>query len=100
MSEKKISKRKWAGNPPTKEGWEYVGTTDEKLYGVKWMVFMQEPLNQSGWRNIKICACGSVEIKANYRSAWNGERLAKSRDIILMRESRPGVEHGVLGILG
>jgi|TARA_R110000824_G_scaffold398922_1_gene603611 hypothetical protein len=99
MAENKVSKRKWAGNVPDGDGWNIAGITEER-YGVKWVVSIKDPAYQNcSWRNIKVSANGMVEIKANYRTAWDGERFASSRDLFILRENRPGLESAVTDVL-
>ena len=90
MTKDKISKRKHNGNHPG-EGWERVGITDT-IYGTDWAVWkFAVPSGQ--WTNIKIVANNPVQVKANYRTAWNGSRFADSRDMRLVREFRKDLEN-------
>jgi hypothetical protein len=104
MASRKISKRKWSGNAPEGAGWDEAGITPE-LHGVKWVIskhivnFENVEGPPSKWRPIKITSVEPVEKKANYSTAWNGERLAVTKDLLTMREYRPDLESAVVAVL-
>ena len=104
MASRKISKRKWSGNAPEGAGWDEAGITPE-FHGVKWRVSKQVVNFEnvegppSEWRPIKISSTLPVENKANYSTAWNGSRLAVTKDLLTLREYRPDLEAAVVAVL-
>ena len=88
MAGDNVSRKIYQGNRPG-EGWEF--STEFFWSGIRWEVY-SSTIRMGRWVNLKIVADGTAEGKANYRLAWNGERLADNRDVRIMREFRPQME--------
>ena len=91
--EKKPTKpRKHKGNPAEGDGWESIWYGD----GVEWTLAIKAG---GEWQQVKLAANGTVEHKANYWLAWNGERLARSIGLKLLEQNRPDLAARVLRTL-
>lgn len=96
---KKIRKKLYAGKPNLGEGWDPLGLTPE-LYGTQWFASIRRVSERAEWRSVKIVAYSQdVPYKANYWTAWNGERLGESRDVQVMRETRPDLIPAVIDLI-
>ena len=73
----------FAGKVPNAP-FEEVGTFDAD--GYRWSVFTT-PVNEQGWRAVKVIVLGHRPRKANFWSGWDGGRLAASRDLGVMPEA-------------
>lgn len=86
----------FTGKPKYDESWLVVGRTN-LVDDVYWVVCMQD--KKAKWRNIKISAQGAVPFKANYWTAWDGERMSDSRDWQIMDEKRPELKQAVIDVI-
>ena len=82
-----IHKKKFEGKPIENNEWGAF-VSKNKIDGAQWkMCFEEDP--KTNWRKLKISADGKVSNKANYWTAWNGERLADTSHLKIMKEYRP-----------
>lgn len=80
--------RKYVGNIELGPDWQelgVIGPVDDCM----WHVTAKNEPNPKGWRTVKISADGVAERKANYWVSWNGERIARSREMGAMADHRP-----------
>lgn len=79
----------YEGNPmvdsPEWEELDSLGVCD----GVEWVACLRAAPRGSEWRQLKISANGYAETKANYWLGWDGRRLARSKDMVVMSLHRP-----------
>jgi hypothetical protein len=55
----------------------------------EWVLYRKDGAPPSEWTNYKLAIKGRCMHKANYHLSHNGERLANSRDALLLKEHRP-----------
>lgn len=81
------------------KGWTRIGEAMED--GVRWLVFEGRQEHSDDWRTFKVCADGMAERKANYWLVKNTRtgQLGYSRDMAMMRETRPGLHDQVEKII-
>jgi hypothetical protein len=77
----RLKPKKYAGAILDGDGWEAMFQTD------KWVISIGP--KKGRWLAVKVAFDGVIEHKANYWTAWDGERLAESKDIITMMNNRP-----------
>ncbi len=80
--------RKYAGNIEPGPDWMELGRIGP-IDDLVWYVGAKTKPNAKGWRTIKVSVIGIAEIKANYWVTWNGERLARSKELGTMANHRP-----------
>lgn len=96
---RKQRKKLYSGKPNLGEGWTPLGLTPE-LYGTKWFASIRQVSEKAVWRSVKIAAYGNeVPYKANYWTGWNGDRLGESRDLQVLRETRPDIEAAIIRLI-
>ena len=77
---------------------EWLPMIDEiQADGATWRVWAK-PVNAGGWTMVKVSAVGEVQRKANYWTAWNGQKWAASRDLQAMIEHRPALHAALLAL--
>jgi hypothetical protein len=54
---------------------------------------------RNGWRNLKLISTNRRRKKRNWWFGWNGQRLAESRDVVLLKEHLPDVYDWVIAEL-
>jgi len=75
-----MSKKQWSGKAP-ETGEVIAESRGFRLYRVR----------ESGeWQNLKLIA-KTMQAKANYELAWNGDRLAMGKDAVLLNTHHPDV---------
>lgn len=81
--------RAYKGQPEFQEPWQCIGrlACEDNL---EWLVCSKKANNPS-WSTLKIACNGQAPKKANYWTGWDGERIANSRDIQMMRAHRPSL---------
>ena len=80
--------RKFEGNPVyAEEGWKRIGALGE-CDGVDWLVFLRSASEGNRWSQVKVVADGMAANKANYWLGWDGSRIAKGKDFILLNSNR------------
>ena len=81
--------RTYEGNPmfddPEWEELDSLGMLD----GAEWFAFLRkESTNGTKWRQVKVSANGYAEAKANYWLGWDGKKIARSKDLVIMSINR------------
>lgn len=87
------------GNIELDDTWRKVGSLGS-LEGVEWLAFIRDEPNCYGWNMVKVSCDGYAEAKANYWLTWNGERIAKSREMAVMCKHRPELAKRLVKLLG
>jgi len=82
--------RTYEGNPmfddPEWEELDSLGMLD----GAEWFAFLRkESTNGTKWRQVKVSANGCAEAKANYWMSWDGKKIARSKDMVILSINRP-----------
>lgn len=91
--------RSYEGNPETGDEWKVLGETS-KFDDFPWVVSIRKkPTNETDWRMVKVASVGRAKNKANYWLSWDGYRLARGRDLALMRAGRPDLCEQVCAML-
>jgi hypothetical protein len=88
-----VKVKKYLGTAADADGWQTVGDVGV-ADGVRWVLYVSKT-HKNGWWNAKLSAKGWAPVKANYWLAWNGERLAMTKDRKRLIEERPGLEEKV-----
>lgn len=94
MERHKTVARTFAGNRHLGMEWECIEVlnTDEST----WLIFIRDQEHSAQWKTVKVVADGVVTRKANYWTAWNGTKVARSRDMGIMEEGRPDLYQQVV----
>lgn len=89
----------YAGGHETGNGWQLLGSVG--VYdGVNWVAYKREVEREwKDWVDIKVSAQGLATSKANYRTSWNGTRLARSRCLGIMAEHQSDLLEGLTTLM-
>ena len=85
------TKKYYSGAILDGDGWEAMFQTDN------WVISIGQ--KKGRWLAVKVAFDGVIEHKANYWTAWDGERLAESKDIVTMKDRRPKLYARLLEIM-
>ena len=83
----RMKPKRFKGTIPTGPDWVIIAAIGN------WVVSCGK--RNGHWRNVKVAYDGIMDHKANYLTTWNGERLADSKDVVVMKEKRPDLFQSV-----
>jgi hypothetical protein len=60
-------------------------------------LYEAKPVSDEGWLNLRLVRTGDGKFpKRNWHLAWNGDRLARGKDALLLEEHYPEIHAAVI----